>query len=96
MDYQILYHPLVADDIRKIPHNIKERIRIAIENRILKEPYLTGKPLRKSLKGHRKMRVGDYRIIYRIGHETVIVLKIGHRKEVYLTFLRKMQHETNS
>ena len=30
-----------------------------------------------------KLRVGDYRIIYRIhGHE-VIILKIGHRKDVY-------------
>lgn len=44
-----------------------------------------GKPLQYSLKGLRRLRVEDYRIIYQINIETkiVLVVKIGHRKEVY-------------
>jgi mRNA interferase RelE/StbE len=33
--------------------------------------------------GLRKYRVGDYRVIYAILGDQVVVLRIGHRKEVY-------------
>jgi mRNA interferase RelE/StbE len=83
--YRILYHPdVLRHDLSRIPRNIKEDIRQAIEERLMKEPYLYGEPLRQSLKGHRKLRVGDYRIVYRVEKSDIIVLKIGHRKEVYL------------
>jgi mRNA interferase RelE/StbE len=84
MTYRIIYHPDIAkEDLPPIPQNIKDTIRRAIETRLIPEPYLTGEPLRQSLKGHRKLRVGDYRVIYRVQHDEIIVLKIGHRKEVY-------------
>ena len=83
MAYQVVYHHLVADDIRHIPVNMRRRIQEAIENRLVEEPLLGGKPLGQSLKGFRKLRVGDYRVIYQIRKETIIVFKIGHRKEVY-------------
>jgi len=49
------------------------------------EPLRYGKPLRFSLKGHRRLRVGDWRIVYRIDEkdQKVIVLIICHRKDVY-------------
>lgn len=82
--YSLLYHPdVLKHDLPRIPQNIKAAIRRAIEERLLTEPVLFGQPLRQSLKGHRKLRVGDYRVIYRIGRDEIIILKIGHRKEVY-------------
>ena len=84
MDYIIVYHPDVQkEDLLRIPQNMKEAIRRAIETRLVPEPELAGEPLRQSLKGHRKLRVGDYRVIYRIERYKVVVLKIGHRKDVY-------------
>jgi len=84
MDYKLLYHPDVfKEDIRRIPANIKRRIRKAIETRLLKDPILFGQPLRQSLKGHRKLRVGDWRVIYRVEHSNVIISMIGNRKDVY-------------
>ncbi|MCX7661215.1 MAG: type II toxin-antitoxin system RelE/ParE family toxin [Candidatus Omnitrophica bacterium] len=84
MGYTVLYHPdVLKEDLPKIPKNIKETIKKAIQTRLLINPFLYGQPLRQSLKGHRKLRVGDYRLIYRIEQDTIIVLKIGHRKEVY-------------
>ncbi len=82
--YRVIYHPdIPKHDLLKIPQNIKEVIRRAIEERLTKEPFLVGEPLRHSLKGHRKLRVGDYRVIYRVQGSNIIVLKIGHRKDVY-------------
>jgi len=84
MAYKVIYHPdIPKEDLPKIPQNMKEAIRRAIETRLIPDPFLAGEPLRQSLKGHRKLRVGDYRIIYRIYHDEIIILKIGHRKEVY-------------
>jgi len=84
MPYNLLYHPAVLrEDLKKIPSDAKEKIRHVIEARLMHDPVLTGKPLRQSLKGHRKLRLGDWRIIYRIERKNIIILKIGHRREVY-------------
>ena len=89
MSYSLIYHPEVRRDIARLPQNINDRIRKAIEERVLLDPAQYGDPLRRSLKGYRKLRVGDYRVIYRVEKNHVIVLKIGHRKEVYSNvFLR--------
>ncbi|OIO78997.1 MAG: type II toxin-antitoxin system RelE/ParE family toxin [Candidatus Omnitrophica bacterium CG12_big_fil_rev_8_21_14_0_65_43_15] len=90
MAYQLFYHSDVAKhDLPGIPANIKETIRRAIEQRLIEEPILLGEPLRHSLKGHRKLRVGDYRIIYRISGRNIIILKIGHRKDVYAKIFQR-------
>jgi mRNA interferase RelE/StbE len=82
--YTLVYHPDVKkSDLPPIPANLRERIKRTIENRILKDPVKFGLPLRKSLKGYRKTRVGDYRIIYSLKGNTIFILKIGHRREVY-------------
>ncbi|HCG76959.1 MAG: type II toxin-antitoxin system RelE/ParE family toxin [bacterium (Candidatus Ratteibacteria) CG_4_10_14_3_um_filter_41_18] len=84
MKWQAIYHPDVEkEDLPKIPKNLQARIKKAIELRLLQDPASSGEPLRKSLKGHRKLRVGNYRVIYRIEESTVFIFKIGHRKEVY-------------
>ncbi|MBV8802608.1 MAG: type II toxin-antitoxin system RelE/ParE family toxin [Gammaproteobacteria bacterium] len=84
--YQIEYlEPVVKDDIPALPKTIKITIKKAIEERLITDPIGFGKPLRYSLKGHRRLRVGDYRIVYRIAPEksVVIIVAIKHRKDVY-------------
>lgn len=91
MAYRLLYHPDVRKkDLAKIACNIKESICRAIEERLAHEPFLLGKPLRHSLKGHRRLQVGDYSIVYRIEGEDIIILTIGHRKEVYTKVLSRV------
>lgn len=91
MEWSLLYHPeVLSEDLRHIPANIKTSIRRAIETRLLKDPILFGRPLRESLKGHRRLRVGDWRVIYRVEHSNVIILKIGNRKDVYQEVFRRI------
>ena len=90
MEYGLVYHHEIPNDLAGIPVNIKERIRKAIETRLLIDPVSYGLPLRKSLQGHRKLRIGDYRVIYRIVNKDVIILKIGHRKDVYPKMLVRL------
>ena len=85
MTYRIVYlESVVREDIPKLSKAAKQQIRKAVEKRLLNHPIEFGKPLRYSLKGARRIRVGDHRIIYRIEPpSTVVTLKIGHRREVY-------------
>jgi len=62
---------------------IRERIRRAIESRLMTAPQEYGLPLRKSLKGYWKLRVGDYRVVFKIEGEIVYILGIRHRKNIY-------------
>jgi len=45
-----------------------------------------GKADFKKLKGYENMwrfRIGDYRVIFKIVNEMMIITKIGHRKDIY-------------
>ncbi|MBI5886360.1 MAG: type II toxin-antitoxin system RelE/ParE family toxin [Deltaproteobacteria bacterium] len=80
----VLYHPLVkAEDLPSIDAKNRDRLRKAIETRLMNEPQRYGTPLRKNLKGYWKLRVGDYRVVFKIVDEEVRILGIMHRKEVY-------------
>jgi len=82
--YKLRYHPSVKEkDLAKINETLKKRIRIVIENRLMVDPVKYGEPLRKTLKGYQRLRVGDYRIVYKIEQENVIILGICHRKDIY-------------
>lgn len=90
--YTVLYHPLVVkQDIPVLDAVWRVRIKHAIEEKVVTNPELFGVPLRQSLKGHRKLRVGDYRIIFRIQERTVLILAILHRSMIYEKVARRLK-----
>ncbi len=84
MLFTLRYHPAVhSDDLPLIDRKMKDRIRRAIEERLQTLPHEYGEPLRKTLKGYWKLRVGDYRVVFKIMESEVWILGIRHRKNVY-------------
>ena len=82
--YRVTYHEaVIREDIPRISKTLRQRIRHAIEQRLTSNPALYGKPLRTSLHGYRRLRVGDWRIVYRIVAHNVRILAIRHRSDVY-------------
>lgn len=83
--YRIEYLASVVDeDIPKLTKAVRNQVKAAIEKKLGAYPIEFGKPLRYSLKGARRLRVGDWRVIYKIERSgVVLVLKIGHRREIY-------------
>jgi len=82
--YEIFYHELVVkSDIPNLGTTERRRIKQAIEKKLTTHPELYGVPLHQSLVGYRKLRVGDYRIVFRIIKKQIIVLIIAHRRKVY-------------
>lgn len=84
MNYSILLHPKANIFLDKLDQEMRKRIRKKLEE-LQKYPE-RGNHLRYSV--FWSLRVGDYRIIYEIDkkEQKVIVLFIGHRKDVYDDF----------
>jgi mRNA interferase RelE/StbE len=83
MAYHLLYLPGAEKDIRALPERIVERVRHGLE--LLAEKPRLGKPLHGELSPFWSYRVGDYRIVYEIRDEDLVVLVVllGHRREIY-------------
>ena len=83
MSYKILLSPKANDFLEKLDKKDKERIRNKLED--LKENPELGKPLTGKLSGMWSLRTGDYRTLYQIRYNEILilVLKIGHRKNAY-------------
>lgn len=84
MSFELRYHPDVkGNDMPELNAKLKRRIKHAIETRLMTAPHKYGEPLRKTLKGYWKLRVGDYRVVFKIVKNEVRILCIIHRKKVY-------------
>jgi mRNA interferase RelE/StbE len=84
MIFNIAYHYLVVrEDISKLSTTDKDRIKRAIDEKLTKSPEIFGKPLRYSLRGYKKLRVGDYRVVFRVEEDMIKIFYIGHRSYVY-------------
>jgi len=84
MAYKLLYHPEVKKtDLPKIDQKTRAIIKKAIDERLTTHPEKYGKPLQRTLKGYWKLRVGDYRIVFKIQEKEIHILGIIHRREVY-------------
>ena len=91
MPYHLAYHPEVrTKDVLAINQNLRERISRAIETRLTTEPQRYGAPLRRTLKGYWKLRVGDYRVVFKIVNDEVWIYGIIHRRDVYDKIIRRM------
>ena len=83
MAYQLLYHADVKEvDLPKIDAKNKAMLKRAIKERLATQPEVYGKPLQRTLKGYWKLRVGEYRIVFKISQIDILILGIIHRKEV--------------
>ena len=82
--FDILYAKgVVTEDLPGILEPWKSDIKKAIESKLTTRPEVYGRPLRRSLKGYRKLKIGGYRVIFRVEEQTVIIFVIQHRSTVY-------------
>ena len=82
--YKIKFLPCSQKEYNKLKSSqLKGRIISSLQL-LTKKPF-KGKPLQAYLKGLYSLRVGDYRIVYKVlkDKRSIVILKIGHRKEVY-------------
>ncbi|MBI2611325.1 type II toxin-antitoxin system RelE/ParE family toxin [Candidatus Gottesmanbacteria bacterium] len=82
MKFQILYTKTASKDIQKLDRIVKSQIKKKIEIYI-KNPLHYAKRLTDPRLGTYRWRIGNYRIVFDIDRENIIVLRIRHRRDVY-------------
>lgn len=91
LSYSLVYQREVVDeDIPVIPAGHKHRLAKAIEARLTTHPEQYGKPLRGTLAGYWKLRVGDFRIVFKIAGKEIHIHAIRNRKDVYSEILKRL------
>ena len=87
MAWTASFEPRALDEFEELDKPIQKRIVRFLQDRILSrnDPRMLGKALTGDRAGLWRYRVGDYRVIARLNdqHETVLILRIAHRKEAY-------------
>ena len=82
MGYKIHYKKSVSRDLKRIgvadARKIVDKIDSDLINKPASYPILKGK-----FSGLRKYRLGDYRVIYTLVDDVVLILRIGHRRDIY-------------
>ena len=81
MAYSVVYKKSVSHDLKKLSKAEAQRVLDRIE-RELPEKADAQPTLKGRFAGLRRFRVGDYRVIYIILENEVLVLRIGHRRDV--------------
>jgi mRNA interferase RelE/StbE len=82
--WKIELHRLVLnEDFKGLDHAAVRLILKSIYKKLSKDPEGFGSPLSGEYKGYWKLRVGYYRVIYRIIKDEVLVLviKVGIRRD---------------
>jgi mRNA interferase RelE/StbE len=83
VSYSLRIKASAVKSLRRVPTAERLRLIEAID-RLATEPTAGG-VLKGEFRGLRRLRVGRYRIVYEVdeGELTILVVRIGHRKDVY-------------
>ncbi|MFH1780047.1 MAG: type II toxin-antitoxin system mRNA interferase toxin, RelE/StbE family [Candidatus Micrarchaeota archaeon] len=80
MEYQLAYTDEFKKDVKKLDASMKPRVKKAIE-KIIQEPTRF-KPLEHKANTFR-VRFSVYRLIYKVEKNTILLLRLGKRDDVY-------------
>lgn len=82
MQYSLLYTQTAVKDIKKLDTIAKKRLKNKLEL-LITDPLHYSKKLVHSDIGTYRYRVGDYRIVFDLDGTDIIILRVGHRREIY-------------
>ena len=84
MRYGIKILPSAVKELASLPAKVQKRFASRIDG-LSKNPFPANAKLLKGSEDTYRLRVGDYRAIYRVIKKEILVLviKIGHRKDIY-------------
>jgi len=77
--------------IRSLHPALKKRIHNALD--LLRSRPEEGKPLQRELKGYQSLRIGKFRIIYRVTTKEIELVAIGPRHTIYEETVRMKEKQ---
>ena len=85
MSYSIVYRASFRKEFAALPGEVRRRVAERIDALGDDPCGPTTDAMRGNLRGLRKVRIGDYRVVYEVDDEAwlVRIVTIGHRRDVY-------------
>ncbi len=80
--YKVVLTKRSLKDLESIDRYMQNRIAVKLKE-YSKEPQKYGKKLINHKIGTYRFKIGDYRVIFDIDNNNLIILRIGHRKSIY-------------
>lgn len=80
--YKVVFTQKALKDLENIDKETQNRIATKLKE-YSKEPLRHARRLISPQIGTYRFRVGDYRVIFDIDRENIVILRIGHRKSIY-------------
>ena len=82
--YKVVWHEKTIKDLRKINRSDAKRIVNKVEKVLSEDPINYSKRLTGPLNKLYRYRIGDYRVVYEMDGDTliVLVLRVAHRNKV--------------
>ena len=80
--YKIVFTRQALKDLENIDKKIQNRIALKLKE-YAKEPLRYARKLIHLRIGTYRFRIGDYRMIFDIDNENIVILRIGHRRSIY-------------
>lgn len=80
--YELLYTRRAVRDIEALDVLAKKRLARKLED-LRKDPLRASTRLMNPRVGHYRYRVGDYRVIFDLHGSKIVLLRVGHRREIY-------------
>ena len=82
MQYNVIFTKRAAKDVSSLEPEVKDRIAEAL-TKYLEDPLSYAKKMVDPSLGTYRLRIGDYRVIFDIKGEEIVILRVGHRKDIY-------------
>jgi mRNA interferase RelE/StbE len=82
LTYRLVYTQKAIKDIQKLEPKTRQRIGKTLL-RFEQDPLNHAEKLIDPRLGTYRFRVGDYRVIFDLEDEKIVILRVGHRKEIY-------------
>ena len=82
MNFTLVYTNRAYKDIKRLDQKLKKRIGNALK-RFENDPIMHATKLTDPKLGSYRFRIGDYRVIFDIEGEDIVILRIGHRRDIY-------------
>jgi mRNA interferase RelE/StbE len=80
--FNLLYTQRASRDVGNLERHIRLRIAKSLL-RFQEDPLKYAEKISDSKLGSYRFRIGDYRVIFDIEGQDVVILRIGHRREIY-------------
>ena len=82
MAFHLIYTQKAVDDINKLDSVVKKRLGKKLE-KFKENPLQYANKLIDPKLGQYRFRIGNYRIIFDLEGDDIIILRVGHRSEIY-------------